>query len=307
MILFHKIIFKIIYIPMPKNNITISFTHKQLLLLMTIVIIAVVSASFLWTRAAFIEPTVAPASSEQDFAQNILGANSADNAFDSGAVTENPDGSIVERLESLSQDVEYARFTRMAVPQKNQIWDDWKGSEVSSSGDLATAYAATQDMNKEESTWTSETDASLGSETIASGEVMFDTRTGLYWSDCYSSAQDGICDTITNDFALNGIVDDANDGLDAEGGNSVDFCEALLLDADGDGTDEIDWYLPGQKELMIAYVNGIANNVSNPAYSYWSSTESYEFTSFAWHVYFRYGYTDYRSKTGNGYARCVHR
>ena len=51
-----------------------------------------------WIYAAFIEPSSAPSASNQDFVQNILGADNANNAFDSSSVSVNNDGSIVERL-----------------------------------------------------------------------------------------------------------------------------------------------------------------------------------------------------------------
>lgn len=49
--------------------------------------------------AAFIEPSVGPQNSTQDFTQNILGANNANNSFDSTGVAANNNGSIIERLE----------------------------------------------------------------------------------------------------------------------------------------------------------------------------------------------------------------
>jgi hypothetical protein len=286
---------------MKKNN----FISKNLLLLTGVISVALVSAGLYYTRASFVEPTFAPSTSDQDFTENIMGTNNVNNDFDSSNVNSNKDGSLVERLEYMASIyleppalIDYSNF-------KNQIWDDWKGSAVSTSSDLASAYAGAVDMNKEEGTWASTTDTSLGSETIASGVVKQDTRTGLYWSDCYSLAQDGVCDTITDDFDLDGVIGDTDDGLDAEGGDSVDFCEALSLDMDADGTDETDWYLPGQKELMVAYVNGAANNIPNPAYYYWSSTEVYNNVSYAWFVYLFSGYTNGNSKTNNYYARCV--
>lgn len=191
--------------------------------------------------------------------------------------------------------------------QKNLIYDDWKGSAAANSTSLAAAYAAGEDQDKEEGEWTAYTDSSLGSEIVASGAVYRDERTGLYWSDCYSSAQDGTCDQITNSFTLDGVVADTDDGLDAEGGNAVDFCESLELDADGDGTDETNWYLPSQKELMQAYINGAANNIPFPAYYYWSSTEYYNNSSYAWYVYLAVGYTSNSTKGVNYYARCVSR
>ena len=51
------------------------------------------------TQAAFIEPSVAPSSSDQDFTQNILGANNNNNDFDSSTVVANQDGSLIERLQ----------------------------------------------------------------------------------------------------------------------------------------------------------------------------------------------------------------
>ena len=65
-----------------------------------IVFIAVAGTS-LWALAAFTEPTAGPSASIQDFATNIMGANNADNAFDSSSVTANDDGSALERLEAI--------------------------------------------------------------------------------------------------------------------------------------------------------------------------------------------------------------
>lgn len=192
--------------------------------------------------------------------------------------------------------------------QKNQIWDDWKGSASSTSAGLAYAYANSVDQNNEEAVWASTTDVILSGALVASGNVKRDTRAGLYWSDCYDATSGGgSCDTRTNSFALNGVIADTDDGLDAEDGLAVDFCEALSLDANGDGVDETDWYLPSQKELMQAYINGAANNLLNSAYTYWSSTEGYDGTSGAWVVTLYYGYTGNFLKTNGRYARCVRR
>ena len=60
-----------------------------------------VAGTSLWALAAFSEPSSGPAASIQDFATNVLGANNADNAFDSSLITANGDGSVVERLENL--------------------------------------------------------------------------------------------------------------------------------------------------------------------------------------------------------------
>lgn len=317
--------------------------------------------------AAFTEPTSAPGDSDQDFVQNILGANNADNDFDSSSVAANNDGSVIERLEYIAGQINlpaetlvksgtsygvgnngsltpvsgasstldavaadvvsgkiffgagdtdwtptvgtYSAFSGYSN-QKNQIWDDWKGSASSTDQGLAYAYANNLDENIEEASWETTTDSSLGGANVASGTVKKDARSGLYWSDCYDSTSGGgSCDyAANNSFTLNGTLDDADDSLDAEGGAAVDFCEALSLDANGDASDETDWYLPSQKELMQAYIDGSANNIPNVAYYFWSSTENYANTSYAWGVSLGYGHTDDDPKSpSTRYARCVSR
>lgn len=169
------------------------------------------------------------------------------------------------------------------------------------------AYTAAVDQNLEEGEWASTTDTDLTATTVASGVVKKDMRTGLYWSDCYSSAVDGTCDAITNSFVLNGVIADTDDGLDAEGGNAVNFCEALALDSDGDGVDETDWYLPSQKELMQAYINGAANNIPNPYKNYWSSTETAGSTVTAWYIVLGNGALSSNTKASSFNACCVRR
>jgi len=69
---------------------------------LTTVILTLTAIITVWVYAAFVEPLAGPNDSDQDFAQNILGANNADNDFDSSAVTVNNDGSIIERLEYIT-------------------------------------------------------------------------------------------------------------------------------------------------------------------------------------------------------------
>ncbi|EKE21666.1 MAG: hypothetical protein ACD_7C00161G0011 [uncultured bacterium] len=328
------------------------------------IVLTLTAVSTFVAYAAFTEPTAAPSASNQDFSQNILGADNGDNSFSSSNVTANNDGSVIERLEYLagllnlpsqadvklttaygnenigtltpvngatsaldatasdvlagkvffgSGDTDWTPTVgTLAIfgayeNQKNGIWDDWKGS-ASSQNNLASAWANNQDQNNEESTWETYTDSSLSGSLVATGEVKKDTRTGLYWSNCYDSTSGGnSCDTAENSFVLNGVVSDADDGLDAEGGVSVDFCESLSLDANGNGTDETDWYLPSQKELMQSYIDGSANNIPEAARSYWSSTENYNSTTYAWGVSLFIGYTGNYTKSSSYYARCVRR
>jgi hypothetical protein len=294
------------------QNAYLTVKKSYLLLTGAVVVVTCVTGAVLWTRAAFQGPGALPSASDQDFTYNILGANNADNEFDSSSVTDNSDGSIIERLEyvqanSLLMPIDYRKFHYMA-------YDDYNCSNNNDESDSACA-AGDAEYTGEEGSWSSITDASLGTETIASGKVYQDARTGLYWSDCYSSAQDGFCDQITNDFHVAAsICTDAqiNSGTCdiaalATTSAAITFCQDLELDADGDGTNETDWYLPSQKELMLAYINGAANNVPNPANYFWSATEHYTSSSGAWYVYLSYGTTFLSTKTANLYARCARR
>ena len=63
------------------------------------VVLMVMAMGSMWAYAAFVEPTVAPADYDQDFPQNVMGANNADNDFDSSTVAADNDGSLIERIE----------------------------------------------------------------------------------------------------------------------------------------------------------------------------------------------------------------
>jgi len=65
----------------------------------TTVILTLTAVVTVWVYAAFVEPAVGPNSSDQDFAQNILGNNDANNDFSSSSVVANADGSLIERDE----------------------------------------------------------------------------------------------------------------------------------------------------------------------------------------------------------------
>ena len=297
---------------------------KNLLWLsLTVFVLSIIAGTTIHIFAAFTEPTASPSASDQDFAENILGANNADNDYDSSSITASSTGSIVERLEYIQSNM----FD--SAPQQYQIYDDYNCANNNDETDDSACAASDPEYIGEEGIWASSTDTDLNGSLVASGIVKKDVRTGLYWSDCYDSTSgQGSCDTIDNDFDIwddggctgDGSGTDCSDAdiingdcesedydcYDNDGdGSAVDYCLDLSLDADGDGTDETDWRLPTQKELMQAYINGIANNVPNPAVSYWSSTEYYINASFAWFVDLNIGYTGSSIKTNGYYARCV--
>ena len=278
-----------------------------------------------FAHGAFSEPIVDPSASDQDFTENIIGVNSANNDFNSTSVVANADGSIIERLNYIKENLAGVDYSL----QQHQIYDDLNCTNNNDDGTDSACAASDPEYIGEEGAWASTTDTDLNGSLVASGKIFQDERTGLYWSDCYDSTSgQGSCDSIDNDFDIwddggctgNGAGTECTDadisnGLcnnsdywcyDNDGdGSALDFCENLSLDADGDGTDETDWYLPSQKELMQAYINGAGNNLPNPSRLYWSASELYSSASNAWYVSLSYGSTYVFNKTNGNYARCV--
>ncbi|MDO8592695.1 MAG: DUF1566 domain-containing protein [bacterium] len=181
--------------------------------------------------------------------------------------------------------------------QKNQTKDDW----VNSGG-------TTGEYTGEEATWSAVSgspfagydgiDYTIDSNIVdlKSGIITQDTRTGLWWSDIM--ALGATATTTTNIFTLTA------DGSRPTGGNAIGFCDALNS---ANFASHNDWYLPTQKELQQAYIDGSANNLPNPGYTFWSSTETYLTTATAWFVNLPNGPTFSSPKTTSYYVRCVRR
>jgi hypothetical protein len=83
---------------MKKNKTTQPFATLGKRMVVAVILALATGGSF-WAQAAFVEPATSPINSVQDFAQNILGANNADNNFGSSLVVANATGSIIERLQ----------------------------------------------------------------------------------------------------------------------------------------------------------------------------------------------------------------
>jgi hypothetical protein len=127
--------------------------------------------------------------------------------------------------------------------------------------------------------------------TTASGVVKVDLATGLWWSDISASTMD---DNFT-------LTPDNNTGRPI-GGSAITFCNSLNT---ANFAGHNDWYLPTQKQLMQAYIDGSNYNLPTPGTSFWSSTEYYGNAANAWFVDLSYGRTSFVTKVTLNSVRCV--
>jgi hypothetical protein len=149
--------------------------------------------------------------------------------------------------------------------------------------------------SSEEGSWT---------QISTSPEIWQDERTGLYWSVSQGIQASGN-DFVTTCAFFSSDPRGSYDGTDPNCGASINQCADLT---DGGYSN---WYLPTQKELQQAYINGIYNQTSGsfatPSY-FWSSTELSDASSFAWRVLLHFGTTSSRAKDYESNAvRCVRR
>jgi hypothetical protein len=170
------------------------------------------------------------------------------------------------------------------------------------------------------------------SQSLASNKIYRDNRTMLSWTDRSANALD-------NEFAFvdgndrsspagsscnfnatgtaNAFCDNQDPGAGYTEDNDVsaaEFCLNLQVDADNADGDsngltgvETNWRLPTQKEQMIAYVNGSANNWPNPQVNSWSSTEDYSSQVNAVRMVMGDGLTTVNTKTTGFFVFCVRR
>jgi hypothetical protein len=152
---------------------------------------------------------------------------------------------------------------------------------------------STNKYTAEDSTWISASGSpfSTTGTTLNSGTVKVDLATGLWWSDRSAS-------TMNDNFTL---TPDNNTGTPV-GGSAVNFCNALDTANFGGHND---WYLPTQKQLMQAYIDGSNYNLPNTGNSFWSSTEYYSLPAYAWGVFLFNGNSNGNTKVALTYARCV--
>ena len=122
-----------------------------------------------------------------------------------------------------------------------------------------------------------------------------DNNTNLIWAlPCAGAGCSSNSTTTQNYYTWDGSDgwDVSNNGMTAQ-----ELCSSL-----GSG-----WYLPHQKQLMQAYIDGSYGNLEfsgTPDY-YWSATTISFSTAYAWNVSLSHGYTGYDVKYEAYRVRCV--
>ncbi|KKW31358.1 MAG: hypothetical protein UY74_C0016G0015 [Candidatus Kaiserbacteria bacterium GW2011_GWC2_52_8b] len=126
---------------------------------------------------------------------------------------------------------------------------------------------------------------------------MKDNSTGLIWSKPCSGSG---CSTSAEPAGTTYSWDNS-----AVNNNSLTASE--LCSQDLGTTHDAGWYLPHQKQLMQAYIDGSYGNVEATGVNryYWSATTVSYNTANAWNTYLSFGYTYYTAKTNASYVRCV--
>ncbi len=164
--------------------------------------------------------------------------------------------------------------------------------------------AHASDYTGEESTWT-RTNSATGE------EVWYDTRTQTYWARSEPA-------TKTNSFTISSCDfytstprgSYGTSSTDPDCGNAINACAVLSLATHTGQTAKTDWYLPSQKELDGAYIDGIYNQTTTAfttTSNFWSSTEFSDNSSNAWYERLNYGLASFSTKTLGTAVRCVRR
>jgi hypothetical protein len=149
------------------------------------------------------------------------------------------------------------------------------------------------DYTGEESTWT---------QISSSPQVWKDERTGLYWSGNQGSKYHNFWIPDCDFFSTNPRGN--YNGADPDCGDAINFCATF------DSAGRTDWYLPTQKELWQAMIDGMYNKAGSTFTTsdwFWSSTEVANCPSCAWVVSYSYDYPPFASKSDNRRVRCVAR
>lgn len=229
----------------------------------TTVVLTLTAVATVWAYAAFVEPSAGPNDSDQDFAQNILGANTPDNDFDSSSVAANEDGSIIEKLEYMQR----------------QIGTHADATSTPSAAD--SVFAALKGLSRIREC--SESDP-IG--TICGGGMKFASGLVAMPGGCTDSTAtekvicNGATDSVTKRWSAaagyNEPADSTTDGWFNTGNLVYDTLQinpAAQYCYEMDYKGYNDWYLPAKNELDSLYLRKTMVGGFAGAY-YWSSTEN---------------------------------
>jgi len=160
--------------------------------ILTTFILTLTAVFTVWVYAAFVEPLVGPndAGWDQDFSQNILGANNANNDFDSSLVTASSTGSIIERLEYITN-----RMTTAGQWYSTECADSTTTTKTNCYVDDTAKYVNTNACSNASNTGYcymntatfSAMDADLVASKLLSGVTIFGI-TGTFEVTCYYAA-----------------------------------------------------------------------------------------------------------------------
>ena len=220
------------------------------------------------------------------------------------SATWEPDGTATEQ-DVLSSKTFYSGLNNRTIKTGtvSSFSIDYSKQSMIAYDDYRSYYGA--DYQEEESTW-------INTNSSSGNQVWYDTRTGLYWArsqpttlqNSFSSPSTGFCSFFTT------TPRGSYDGSDADCGAAINACGNLSLASTEGQSAKTDWYLPSQKELDRAYIDGIYNKTSaafTTTSYYWSSTEYSGNSTNAWVEYLDYGDVFYNLKTNSNAVRCVRR
>jgi len=145
--------------------------------------------------ASFIEPSSGPSGYNQDFTQNVLGANNSDNDFDSSNVVANRDGSIIERAKYInnSLDSNYKWYS-------SECGESTTSSQTSCHVDDTARYLTTNlcDSAKENSCFVP-TNNNYYAFGIECSDSTTSTQTNCYIDDTARYVASNVCSAASND------------------------------------------------------------------------------------------------------------
>jgi hypothetical protein len=214
-----------------------------------------------------------------------------------------PNDATASNVDVASGKTYYAGNNRTKITGTGAVAIDFSTQQHSSRDDYGGPNGSgLEDYQGEEAVWTQINSAA------EPNKVWKDTRTGHYWSSTISTSMTNSFTMSTCDFFTTSPRSNYAGG-DADCGNAINACATSTVGG------RSDWYLPSQKELLQAYVNGMYNkagtDLSGAAIftridSYWSSSEVSSGSN-AWRVNLNVGGCFEASKPYGQYVRCVAR